>query len=287
MDSEDPYELERQRIIKENQALLESLGLGVVSTHEPQVKVVVSKRPVTEPRTASRSSARISTIVVKSAIRTSTRIITGSERGERARPLRDFIREESEDHLLLRNGEGLGRGVALARLHNPKRFGSIPNVPLFKSWPLRAGASMDSIHAPLVACISGNPVDGAWSVCFSGGYEDNKDRGESFVLTGAGGRDLKGNGKNLRTAGQSFDQSFDHAMNGALKRSSETGKVVRVVRGYKTDSDYAPVEGECRARRRRRRGGHVSSLADLSVTSFDRENPLPRAHPFISQRSIS
>lgn len=38
-------------------------------------------------------------------------------------------------------------------------------------------------------------------------------------LTGAGGRDLKGTPsarKNLRTAPQSFDQSFEHNMNASL-----------------------------------------------------------------------
>jgi hypothetical protein len=83
--------------------------------------------------------------------------------------LSNFIVDDVEDnsHLKQRTGEGLGKGVALARLHNPKQFGSIPDVPVGKAWPLQAGASMDAIHAPLVACISGNPTVGAWSVCFS------------------------------------------------------------------------------------------------------------------------
>lgn len=44
--------------------------------------------------------------------------------------------------------------------------------------------------------------------------------GDMFTYTGAGGRDLKGtakNPKNLRTAAQTFDQSFDHVNNAALK----------------------------------------------------------------------
>lgn len=257
MSHEDAYELERQRIIKENLALLESLGLGG-NTNQNVLKTKhtsssTSKRPALAKRTSSRSSTRLkreSTAGTDSPLRRSARNV-GRDAAPRPvvrhqRRLSDFIVDEDEDdsHLKQRTGEGLGKGVALARLHNPKQFGSIPDVPVGKTWPLRAGASMESIHAPLVACISGNPTVGAWSVCFSGGYEDNLDQGESFVLTGAGGRDLKGNGKNLRTAEQSFDQSFSHAMNGALKRSSETGKPVRVVRGYKTDCEWAPLEGE-------------------------------------------
>ncbi|KAH0826997.1 PUA-like domain-containing protein [Lanmaoa asiatica] len=60
------------------------------------------------------------------------------------------------------------------------------------------------------------------------------------------GRDLRGTKaapKNLRTAGQSFDQSFEHKHNKALKRSVETGKPVRVIRGYKLRSKYGPSEG--------------------------------------------
>jgi hypothetical protein len=46
------------------------------------------------------------------------------------------------------------------------------------------------------------------------------DLGEAFTYTGSGGRDLKGtrqNPKNLRTAPQTFDQSFENNYNAALK----------------------------------------------------------------------
>lgn len=48
------------------------------------------------------------------------------------------------------------------------------------------------------------------------------DLGEAFTYTGSGGRDLKGtkqNPKNLRTAPQTFDQSFSDAKNASLKVS--------------------------------------------------------------------
>jgi len=47
----------------------------------------------------------------------------------------------------------------------------------------------------------------------------------------------------LRTAPQTFDQSFDNTFNASLKRSAETRKPVRVIRGFKLDSPYAPLEG--------------------------------------------
>ncbi|KAF7791834.1 hypothetical protein EIP86_002858 [Pleurotus ostreatoroseus] len=60
------------------------------------------------------------------------------------------------------------------------------------------------------------------------------------------GRDLKGtknNPKNLRTAPQSSDQTFDNSFNNALLLSVETKKPIRVIRGYKLKSQYAPPEG--------------------------------------------
>jgi E3 ubiquitin-protein ligase UHRF1 len=47
----------------------------------------------------------------------------------------------------------------------------------------------------------------------------------------------------LRTAPQSSDQTFDNPMNKSLKRSSETKKPVRVIRGYKLRSIYGPESG--------------------------------------------
>lgn len=48
------------------------------------------------------------------------------------------------------------------------------------------------------------------------------DLGEAFTYTGSGGRDLKGtkqNPKNLRSAPQTYDQSFENSKNAALKAS--------------------------------------------------------------------
>lgn len=78
-----------------------------------------------------------------------------------------------------------------------------------------------------------------------GMYSDDADLGESFTYTGSGGCLLRGTSsqpKNLRTAPQTFDQTFD-GPNAALRRSAETKKPVRVVRGYKNPTKWAPVEG--------------------------------------------
>ncbi|WAR11774.1 UHRF1-like protein, partial [Mya arenaria] len=97
---------------------------------------------------------------------------------------------------------------------------------------------------PTVAGIHGGP-DGAYSIALSGGYDDNIDLGECFTYTGEGGRDLKGtktNPKNLRTAAQSKDQTLTRG-NLALSRNVDTGNPVRVIRGYKLPSPFAPEEG--------------------------------------------
>ena len=60
-----------------------------------------------------------------------------------------------------------------------------------------------------------------------------------------GGRDLKGtvdNPKNLRTAKQSKDQELKKG-NLALVISYETQQPIRVIRGFKLKSEYAPETG--------------------------------------------
>ncbi|THV04919.1 hypothetical protein K435DRAFT_961639 [Dendrothele bispora CBS 962.96] len=131
------------------------------------------------------------------------------------------------------------------RIHDPKVFGSIPGIDVGAWWETREACSNDAIHAPWVGGISGGK-GGAYSVALSGGYEDDVDLGYAFTYTGSGGRDLKGtknNPKNLRTAPQSSDQTFEDRTNKALQRSSETKKPVRVIRGFKLKSKYAPSEG--------------------------------------------
>ncbi|GAA5992015.1 hypothetical protein JCM10908_000700 [Rhodotorula pacifica] len=136
------------------------------------------------------------------------------------------------------------------RTWDPKRYGSVPGVPCGTVFHSRMDASTASIHAPPVAGIS----TGKWldkgaacvSICVSGGYVGDVDLGDRLTFSGAGGRDLSGTDKapkNLRTAPQSSDQSWDNALNAALKRSVEVGKPIRLMRGLKNQGAYAPVAG--------------------------------------------
>ncbi|KAL7422902.1 UHRF1-like protein [Cryptotrichosporon argae] len=132
------------------------------------------------------------------------------------------------------------------RTEDPKQFGHIPGVDVGTVWATRMACSEAAVHAPTVAGISGNAVDGAWSIALSGGYADDIDLGDAFTYTGSGGRDLKGTRsapKNLRTAPQTSHQTFDNPLNAALKRSAETRLPVRVIRGPKLRGPFAPPEG--------------------------------------------
>ncbi|XP_052235920.1 uncharacterized protein LOC127847798 [Dreissena polymorpha] len=147
----------------------------------------------------------------------------------------DFEDEDEEDT------ENRVQRVAPNR---PNFYGAVEGVEVGASWYTRMECCRDGIHRPTVAGIHAGP-DGAYSIALSGGYDDNIDLGECFTYTGEGGRDLKGtktNPKNLRTAPQSKDQNLTRG-NLALSRSVETRNPVRVIRGYKLTSPFAPDEG--------------------------------------------
>ncbi|KAI3622599.1 uhrf1 protein [Moniliophthora roreri] len=118
-------------------------------------------------------------------------------------------------------------GLNGRRVHNPKVFGSIPGIEVGTWWETREECSVDAVHAPFVAGIAGGP-EGAYSVALSGGYEDDVDLGYAFFAL-----HLKASISHLKTMQR----------NKALKVSSETKEPVRVIRGYKLDSKYAPYEG--------------------------------------------
>ncbi|KAH0559743.1 hypothetical protein GP486_003742 [Trichoglossum hirsutum] len=128
-----------------------------------------------------------------------------------------------------------------------KIFGHQPKVPIGKWYPGRRGFHDALVHRGLVNGIFGDEEEGAYSVSVSGGYEDDVDEGYKFVFTGEGGRHLNvdpktGKAKNLRTAPQTRAQGMKKG-NLALKKSCETGNPVRVIRGHKGKSVWAPREG--------------------------------------------
>ncbi len=71
--------------------------------------------------------------------------------------------------------------------------------------------------------------DGCFSLILNNDNGNSRDDGDTFTYAGAGGRRR---GQN-RTAQQSFDQTWDSAVNAALRNQCANGKPVRVVRGPK------------------------------------------------------
>ncbi|TFK41127.1 PUA-like domain-containing protein [Crucibulum laeve] len=257
------YEQSRQANIEKNAALLKSLGLDKPA-FEP--KEVLRKPKAVPPRKRKQSATvdeddegpavleeppskaqRIEPQDLKegSGVRRSSRN-AGKAVDYKGEILRASLvpLAYSSGVKTTENTGPLGREEG-PRKHNPKTYGHIPGVAVGTWWESRQGCSVDAIHAPWVGGISGGP-NGAYSVALSGGYDDDVDLGYAFTYTGSGGRDLKGTKnapKNLRTAPQSSDQSFENTFNKMLKRSSETKKPVRVIRGFKLKSKYAPSEG--------------------------------------------
>lgn len=118
----------------------------------------------------------------------------------------------------------------------PARFyGEIPGVPEGTLFPDRASLHDAGVHLPLMAGISGSAREAADSIVLSGGYEDDEDRGDEVIYTGQGGNDPA-------TGRQVYDQELTRG-NLALVRNLMEGIPVRVVRGSRHSSPYAPASG--------------------------------------------
>ncbi|KAH8828058.1 PUA-like domain-containing protein [Flagelloscypha sp. PMI_526] len=253
------YELEREANIARNMEFLKSLGLDKPMFEPREVKPKPARKPAKRKEAPTESSPESTEEPSRSKVARlegDESASAGTRRSARnAGKKVDYSKEvvvESPMPISFTSGvkttdhQGpLGSEEGTKRRHNPKTYGSIPDVEVGTWWQGRPACSADAIHAPWVAGIAPGP-EGAYSVAMSGGYDDDVDLGYAFTYTGSGGRDLKGtaeNRKNLRTAPQSSDQNFENTFNKSLKKSCETKKPVRVIRGYKLPSRYAPSEG--------------------------------------------
>ncbi|KAF9781005.1 PUA-like domain-containing protein [Thelephora terrestris] len=250
-----PYEKSREENIKRNRELLMSLGLDELKTYVPPKATKKDVPPAAKSRKRKSPPPEDDTDLGVKAVKTRAAQDTTNTSGVRrsARNAGKTIDYKSEVVQALPGVVSAAAKIAMnserransERRQNPKQYGSIPGIEVGEWWPTREACSADAVHAPWVAGIASGK-DGAYSICLSGGYEDDVDEGYAFTYTGSGGRDLKGTKtapKNLRTAPQSSDQTFDNNFNKALKVSTETGKPVRVVRGFKNRSQYGPEEG--------------------------------------------
>jgi len=117
-------------------------------------------------------------------------------------------------------------------------YGHIPGYPVGSTFKSRDQLLKSGVHAQSQAGISGDSSEngGAFSICISGGYEDNRDDGEKITYVGSGGQDPD-------TGEQAEHQKFEHPPNKALEISYHTKRPVRVVRGKNDKSYYSPLKG--------------------------------------------
>lgn len=229
------YEKLRQKNIEENKKMLESLGLlrSFKPILEPiKKRVPVQKKPKPAVKRKFEGETNTTELVAYDGVR-----VRRSLRNKGIEPDGTPLPDDIDDMETYKPKP--------PKIKRENYFGPPEGIPVGTHWETRMGCSADGVHRPTVAGIQGNENYGCYSIALSGGYEDDIDLGVSFTYTGSGGRDLKGtkaNPKNLRTAPQSKDQTFTK-MNLALSRNVETRHPVRVIRGYKCPSEFAPEYG--------------------------------------------
>ncbi|GFR24826.1 e3 ubiquitin-protein ligase UHRF1 [Trichonephila clavata] len=225
------YEEDIKNRRKENLEVMQSLG--ILSLHQEHHTI---KKPsqIKKPKNILRRNPTRQCLSMQYPSRRSKRLL-GQEP-------KNYFQEEIEEEEI---PETKPAKLPIEKIKRENVFGAIPGVAVGTNFATRIEASHAGIHRPTVAGIHGNPALGCYSLALSGGYEDDIDLGGSFVYTGEGGRDLKGtktNPKNLRTAPQSKDQILERG-NLALSKNAENNLPVRVLRGYKLKSKFAPLEG--------------------------------------------
>lgn len=114
-------------------------------------------------------------------------------------------------------------------------IGQIPAYPVGSCFASRAELVRAGVHGARIAGIAGSGRTGARSVVLNGAYEDTEDLGETILYTGHGGREPE-------TGQQVAHQTLTRG-NLALALNAETGLPVRVIRGARHPSPYAPLAG--------------------------------------------
>ncbi|MBM4255811.1 MAG: hypothetical protein FJ147_07930 [Deltaproteobacteria bacterium] len=114
-------------------------------------------------------------------------------------------------------------------------FGHISGYPEGSWFASREEMSRAGVHRPRIAGISGRGREGADSVVLAGGYEDWDDHGDEIIYTGHGGRDPE---SKRQVSAQTLTRG-----NLALATSYQRELPVRVIRGARLHSPYAPEVG--------------------------------------------
>ncbi|KAK3609073.1 hypothetical protein CHS0354_011832 [Potamilus streckersoni] len=233
------YENLRQKNLEDNRRILQEIGLFNPLKFKPNVSFKGHVRREAE----SDDSPSPKRVAVELELENSESLRGTHRQSARLSGAAPQSKESIQEEVEKREDEE----VNIPGKVTPNRlnvYGPIEGVEVGTQWKSRMQCCYAGIHRPTVAGIHPGP-EGAYSIALSGGYDDNLDLGDGFTYTGEGGRDLKGtktNPKNLRTAPQSKDQTLSRG-NLALNKSVKTGKPVRVIRGHKLDSPFAPRWG--------------------------------------------
>jgi len=244
------YEMQRQLRIERNKRKIEELGIALKPPKKSRVptKALPRSTPKKRPPSFATEAVRRRSARIRCEV---SHEIVDYQAEARVAEIEKARRNEEKEQESLKNGyktvnsegETIWRGA---------RFGNIEGLAVgdtfggaeYCEWAGRGRLEMSAkgIHRPMVAGIWGSASSGGcYSLVMNGGYEDDIDDGSVFTYTGSGGRDLSGN---KRTAPQSRNQSWENAYNGALLQNKDNGNLVRVFRGPKLQSQYAPTVEE-------------------------------------------
>lgn len=114
-------------------------------------------------------------------------------------------------------------------------FGEVPGFPEGSEFDSRESVRVAELHRHKISGIAGKAAEGADAIILNEGYEDDEDLGDLIIYTGEGGRDSN---KGHQIADQLLIKG-----NAALVNSLLHGFPVRVIRGNKLKSPYAPATG--------------------------------------------
>ncbi|MEU7558101.1 YDG/SRA domain-containing protein [Streptomyces eurythermus] len=125
-----------------------------------------------------------------------------------------------------------------------RKIGHIDGIAPGAEFHRRVQVKRNNLHSDTMRGISKlADDDGSYiadAIVLHGGYQDDHDDWDTIRYTGASPDadkyELKGVPRLRRS------QSWDYVDNAALKRSYERGHPVRVIRGWKGDSRYSPVD---------------------------------------------
>ncbi|KAK0449915.1 PUA-like domain-containing protein [Armillaria borealis] len=147
---------------------------------------------------------------------------------EEMRIVKDYRNLDSE--VSMKEREGHRKPVV-----DPGTFGEIEGQPVGTRYMDRTAVLEAGVHGSIRRGIY-SYKGSARSVVLSDGYKEfNKDKGDRIRLCGEGGRSKDGKM-------QLKDQEYTHG-NRALQKTMQSGQPVRVIRGYRLHSKYAPNNG--------------------------------------------